>query len=162
MAGAERLNYDISQRVIRAPISGTVAEIAPLKEGSLVQAGDRLCTIVPDGVLKVIALFAPAQSLGRIREGQAARVRLEGFPWTQYGAAGATVSQVAGEVREGKVRVELSLDAVQASPVPVQHGLPAEVDVQVEQLSPLGMVLRSAGEKLRVNAAAVTNAPSAR
>jgi membrane fusion protein (multidrug efflux system) len=72
------------------------------------------------------------------------------------------VSQVAGEVRDGTVRVELSLDQAQASAVPIQHGLPAEVDVQVEQLSPLGMVLRSAGEKLRVNAAAVTSAPGAR
>ncbi|MEQ1869936.1 MAG: HlyD family efflux transporter periplasmic adaptor subunit [Vicinamibacterales bacterium] len=161
LAGAERLDYDIEQRVIRAPIGGRLAETSVLKIGSLVKAGDRLCTIVPDGVLKVVALFAPAASLGRVRAGQPARVRLEGFPWTQYGSVPAMVVQVAGEVRDGKVRVELSLPE-QAGAVPLQHGLPAEVDVQVEQLSPLAMVLRSAGEKLRVNASSPSAAPDAR
>jgi membrane fusion protein (multidrug efflux system) len=162
IAGAERLSYDISQRVVRAPISGTIAEVSTLKAGGLVQPGDLLCTIVPEGTLKVVALFEPAESLGRIREGQPARVRLEGFPWTQYGAANANVRQVAGEVRDGRIRVELSLNDAQTAQVPIQHGLPAEVDVEVEQLSPLGMVLRSAGEKLRVNAAAAPLAPGAR
>lgn len=161
IAGANRLDYDIAQRVVRAPIGGTLAEVSSLKVGSLVRAGDRLCTIVPEGILKVVALFQPAVSLGRVRDGQQARVRLDGFPWTQYGAATAVVSQVAGEVRDGKVRVELSLDSGSFT-APLQHGLPAEVDIQVEQLSPLAMVLRSAGERLRADAASAALLPDAR
>ena len=40
----------------RAPIAGTLAEASSLKVGGMVQLGDRICTIVPDGVLKVVAL----------------------------------------------------------------------------------------------------------
>ncbi len=152
-AASDTLAYQIEQRQVRAPIGGTLAEVSTLKVGGMVQLGDRICTIVPEGTLKVIALFAPSTALGRVHDGQPARVRLEGFPWTQYGSAHATVSQVSGEVRDGQVRVELALDRDADSAIPFQHGLPAEVDVEIEQISPMTMVLRSVGGRLRVSAA---------
>ena len=39
----------------------------------------------------------------------AARLRLDSFPWTQYGSLATTVSRVASEVRDGRVRVELTV-----------------------------------------------------
>lgn len=154
-ASSNRFGYEIEQRLVRAPISGTIAEASALKIGSMVKLGDRICTIVPDGMLKVVALFSPSVALGRVHQGQPGRVRLEGFPWTQYGSTTASVSHVAGELRDGTIRVELVLQASPGSAVPLQHGLPAEVDVEVEQSSPLELVLRSAGNMLRVNAAEV-------
>jgi membrane fusion protein (multidrug efflux system) len=152
VAASERLDYQIQQRQVRAPIAGTLAEVASLKVGGMVQAGDRVCTIVPDGVLKVVALFRPSIALGRVRNGQSARVRLEGFPWTQYGSAEATVTNVSGEVRDGQVRVDLALDTLSDSSIPFQHGLPAEVQVEIERISPASLVLRSVGRQLRVSA----------
>jgi membrane fusion protein (multidrug efflux system) len=108
---------------------------------------------VPDGELKVVALFAPSAALGRVRAGQRGRVRLDGFPWTQYGSTLARVSRVSGEVRDGLVRVDLTLDTSSNPDIPFQHGLPAEVDVEVERLSPLAMLLRSVGGRLQVSAA---------
>ncbi len=153
-AASERIQYQIEQHLVRAPISGTLAEVAPLKVGAMVEAGTRICTIVPDGVLKVVAFFAPSTALGRVRSGQPARIRLEGFPWTQYGSTLARVTHVSGEVRDGQVRVDLALDATSNLEIPFQHGLPAEVEVEVERLSPLAMVIRSAGARMRVTAAA--------
>jgi multidrug resistance efflux pump len=153
VAASERLDYQIGQRQVRAPIAGILAEVASLKIGGMVQAGDRICTIVPNGSLKVVALFRPSVALGRIREGQSARVRLEGFPWTQYGSAEARVTNVSGEVRDGQIRVDLALKTSSDSAIPFQHGLPAEVQVEVERTSPAGLVLRSVGRQLRVNAA---------
>jgi membrane fusion protein (multidrug efflux system) len=160
-AASNRLGYEIERRLVRAPVSGTLAEISSLKVGSVVQSGDRICTIVPDGALKVVALFAPSTALGRVRPGQNARVRLAGFPWTQYGSAFARVSHVAGELRDNKIRVELALSPESDSVIPLQHGLPAEVDVEVEHASPLQIVLRSVGSKLLVSAAQAqpANAP---
>jgi multidrug resistance efflux pump len=124
-----------------------------LKVGAMVQAGDRICTIVPDGALKVVAFFRPSVALGRIQNGQTARVRLDGFPWTQYGSATARVTNVSGEVRDAQIRVDLSLDTSSDSAIPFQHGLPAEVQVEVERVSPAALVLRSVGRQLHVNAA---------
>jgi hypothetical protein len=62
--------------------------------------------------------------------------------------AAATVSRVASEVRNGRVRVELSVDPDGASPIPLQHGLPGAVEVQVERVAPVTLVLRTAGKLL--------------
>ena len=75
---------------------------------------------------------------------------LEGFPWTQYGAISATVASVASEVRDGRVRVELALRPNLASPIPLQHGLPGTVEVEVDRVSPAILVLRTAGQLLAV------------
>ena len=148
LATSARLAYDVEQRRIRAPIRGTLAEISPLRAGTMVISGERICTIVPEGMLRVVALFHPAEALGRVRPGQAARVRFDGFPWTQYGSTSARVSNVAAELRDGRVRVELSFDAgvpTSIPGIPYQHGLTALVDVEIERVSPATLVLRSAG-----------------
>ena len=148
-ASVDRLNYEVERRVIRAPISGRIGEIAAtLRSGAVVNEGDRICAILPPGRLRAIAEFAPPAAFGRIRPGQPARLRLEGFPWAQYGSIGATVSTVASEIRDGRVRVELSLARSPAFPVPLQHGLPGAVEVEVERVSPAALTLRTAGQMI--------------
>jgi multidrug resistance efflux pump len=147
-ATVERLEHEIERRRLRAPMAGRVGQVAELRVGSVVREGDRLAAVVPWGELQVVADFLPPSALGRIRPGQPARLRLEGFPWAQYGSLAATVSRVASEVRNGRVRVELSVDPDGASPIPLQHGLPGAVEVQVERVAPVTLVLRTAGKLL--------------
>jgi membrane fusion protein (multidrug efflux system) len=152
-SASARLAYSIGQRTLRAPVDGIVAEISPLRAGSMVAAGQRIATIVPDGGLRVVAQFQPSDAIGRIRAGQPARVRLEAYPWAQYGSVAAVVTSVAGEPHDGRVRVELELASDRHPAVVVQHGLTAAVDVEVEQASPATLVLRSIGARLRAAAA---------
>jgi HlyD family secretion protein len=126
-------------------VAGRLGEVAVLRTGAFLQEGDKLGAIVPLGKLRVVAEFPPPAALGRIRPGQAARLRLQGFPWTQYGSIRSTVESVAGEIRDGRVRVELGIDPDPASPIPEQHGLPGTVEVEVERVSPATLVLRAAG-----------------
>ena len=144
----QRLQEEVDRRNIRAPIDGTLGEIAPLRVGGFVRAGDQVGSVVPEGRLRVVANFAPPAALGRILPGQTARLRLEGFPWGQYGSVGATVTSVASEIRDGTIRVELALKADDRSRIPLQHGLPGSVEVQVEDISPASLVLRIAGSSL--------------
>jgi membrane fusion protein (multidrug efflux system) len=116
--------------------------------GSVVRAGDRLAAIVPSGGLRAVADFLPASALGRVRPGQSARLRLEGFPWTRFGTVAAVVERVASEPLEGRVRVELRLVPDAAARIPLQHGLPGTVEVEVERLAPAELVLRAAGQLL--------------
>jgi membrane fusion protein (multidrug efflux system) len=153
VAASDKLGYDMERRIVRAPIGGTIVDVAPFTPGSFVAAGTRVCTIVPEGALRVVAYFPPAMALGRVRVGQSARVRLEGFPWTQFGSPLAHVSSVAGEPRDGTIRIELTLEK-QASSIPLQHGLPAQVDIEVERVSPIALVMRSIGVYTRLSAAA--------
>jgi len=140
-----RLREEIERMAVRAPVAGTVADVAALRAGSYVAQGQKLATVVPHGDLMIVADFAPAAVLGRIHAGQSARLRLDGFPWAQYGSVGATVSRVAGEVRDGMVRVEFAPDAAVTRRVALQHGLPGSVEVGIEEVSPAQLVLRAAG-----------------
>src|SRR5580658_249590 len=143
-----RLEDEVDRRLIRAPVSGTLGEVANLRVGSVVRDGEKLATVVPKGKLRIVASFQPPDALGRIRPGQYARMRLEGFPWTQFGSVAGTVTSVASEVRDGRIRVELAVNPNLGSRIPMQHGLPGTVEVQVERISPATLVLRMVGREL--------------
>lgn len=145
-AAIKRLEYDVERCRIRAPVSGRLGDCAPLRPGAHISEGEQLGVILPSGKLRVIAEFEPSAALGKVRAGQAAILRLDGFPWAQYGTVPARVSGVAEEIRDGKVRVELAVNPRHRARIPFQHGLPGSVQIEVERISPAALVLRSAGE----------------
>ena len=147
-AAIRRVEQEIERRRIRAPVSGRLGEVAELRVGMVVAEGTKLATVVPAGRLKVIADFLPPAALGRVRPGQTARLRLQGFPWMQYGSVPAVVTGVSSEVRSGMVRVELEVRPAPGSSIPLQHGLPGTVEVDVERISPAMLVMRAAGTLL--------------
>jgi adhesin transport system membrane fusion protein len=144
-ATIERLKIDIEKHYVRAPIAGRIGDVVPLPTGAYVAEGQLLATVVPAGELIIVADFSPSLTLGRVRPGQPGRLRLDAFPWAQYGTISATVSRVATEVRNNMVRVEFTLDPDASASGIAQHGLPGSVEVSVEQVSPGGLVLRAAG-----------------
>ncbi len=85
-ATVERLAVDREQHLLRAPISGRLGDVVPVRPGAFVTQGQQLATIVPAGDLIVVADFRPSLTLGRVRAGQRGRLRLDGFPWTQTAA----------------------------------------------------------------------------
>jgi membrane fusion protein (multidrug efflux system) len=148
-ATIRRLEQAIEARRIRAAADGHLAEVAELRIGAVVEKGEKLGTIVPDtGELRIVADFPPSNALGRIAPGQPGRMRLSGFPWTEYGSVAATVAETAGEPRRGRVRVQLAIHADPASPIPLQHGLPGTLEVEVDRISPAALVLRIGGRLL--------------
>lgn len=153
-ATSNRLSHDIEKRAIKAPVSGRIGEAVDLRAGAIVNAGDKIGVIIPAGELKVVAYFRPSSAIGRIQPGQPARLRLEGFPWTQYGVINATVATVASEPRDGRIRIDLTLHRDPASAIPFQHGLPATVEVEVARLSPAVLLLRNTGERVRTSESA--------
>jgi membrane fusion protein (multidrug efflux system) len=147
-ATIERLKHEIELRVVRAPASGKLGETATLQPGQFVREGDKLGAVIPDGKLRAVAEFAPSAAMGRVHAGQRARLRLDGFAWTEYGQVSATVSRVAGEPRSGRVRVELEVNPGSAPLIPSQHGLPGAVEIEVERVTPAELALRSVGKLL--------------
>jgi membrane fusion protein (multidrug efflux system) len=140
-----RLERDIGRHRIRSPADGVVGEIARVKVGDHVSLGDSIGSIVPvGGELRVVAQFSPEAALGRIQPGQWARLRLDGFPWTEWGSLDAEVVRVAREPRQGRIEVEFGVETA-GSGIPIQHGLTGAIDVAVERVSPAVLALRAAG-----------------
>ncbi len=144
----DRLAYEVTRRTIRANVAGKLGEVAQLRTGAYVTQGQRLGAIVPVGRLAIVAEFPPAAAIGRIRAGQLAEMRLQGYPWAQFGTIHAKVATVASEIRNGTVRVDLEVSAAPHSAIPMQHGLPGSIEVQVEKITPAALVMRNAGRML--------------
>jgi membrane fusion protein (multidrug efflux system) len=143
----ERLEHEVALRTIRAPRAGIIGRVTELRAGGVVELGTELGTVVPEnGDLRVIAHYEPAAALGRVAPGQTANLRLDGFPWAEYGSVPASVTGIGSEAPGGLVRVELSVDAARAGAIPLQHGLTTAVEVEVERVSPALLLLRAAGK----------------
>lgn len=143
-----RLQQDIANHVLRAPVQGQIADVALVPVGAYVAIGDKLGSVVPHSELRIIAAFPPASVFGRIHPGQSARMRLDAFPWTQFGTVNAKVASVAAEIRDNEVRVEFTPELAAQSPITLQHGLPGRMEVIIEQVTPAVLSLRAAGQLL--------------
>jgi membrane fusion protein (multidrug efflux system) len=154
-ANIKLLEAEIEQRTVRAPVGGRIGESSEVTPGAIVSMGQQVAAIVPPGDLKIVAMFPAYDAVGRLAKGQRARLRLNAFPWTQYGSVIGEVTRVASEPRDGMVRVEIRIDERSSRLIPYQHGLIGTVEVAVEEVSPAVLLLRAAG-RLRGRAAGAT------
>jgi membrane fusion protein (multidrug efflux system) len=147
-----QLEFELLRCRVEAVESGLVAHVGDYPPGAAVSAKTPLASIVPESRVRVVAQF-PSAGAGRIRPGQRGRVRLEGYPWVQYGSLPGRVARVASEAQQGFLRVELEIDPPAGSLIPIEHGLPGTVEVAVEQVSPAVLVLRVIGRMLAASPA---------
>lgn len=141
-AHLRQLEVDLARRTVRAPVAGRVGRLTDARGGAFVDEGARLAEIVPDAQVRVVGAF-PQAALGRLAVGQPARVRLDAFPWAQYGQLRGRVSAIATEVQDGLLRVELQVE--EAGGLPLRHGLTGVVEIETERLAPAAILLRAAG-----------------
>jgi multidrug resistance efflux pump len=143
----ETVTYGIDRRTVRAGATGTLVDITPCMPGLDVTPGQVLATLLPRSDIHVVSFFRPEDAVGRVRRGQSARLRIDNFPWTQYGTVDAMVDRVGSEPRDGMVRVELKI--VQPNPaIPMIHGLTGLAEIEVERISPFKLLLRMSGQLL--------------
>ena len=138
-------NRVLEEFSITAPLTGEIAEAIPLIAGAWIAEGTSLGTLLPIGDWQFVAYFEPADAYGHIQEGQSADIQIDGFPWQQYGKLPARVVQVDHEDRARQVRVELSLEDASGASIPLQHGMPATIQVLVERATPWQILLRAVG-----------------
>lgn len=141
-----QLRAELEAQRIRAPFDGVIGDVAVLRRGEVLAPGTRLATIVPHGDLRIVATFDAARGVGRLSEGQPARLRLDGFAWTQYGDFPARVERVAAEADGQALRVELLMPRANAGALTLRHGMTGKVDVMIEEVSPLILLLRTLGQ----------------
>jgi multidrug resistance efflux pump len=143
----DTINFQIEGRLIRAHADGTLADIIPCTPGMTITTQQRLATLLPDSEVRVVSSFKPEDTIGRVKPGQVAILRIDNYPWTQFGTVGATVDRIGSEPRDGLVRVELRVTRVNPS-IPIVHGLTAIAEIQVERISPLQLLLRTIGRQV--------------
>lgn len=85
---------------LRAPVSGTVQQLVVNTVGGVVQPAQPLMIIVPDNAEAVVEAHILNRDIGFIREGQTVRVKLEAFPFTDYGIVPGVVESISRDAVE--------------------------------------------------------------
>ena len=79
---------------LRAPVDGTVQQLSVTTIGGIVQPAQALMVIVPKGSDIYVEAQVLNKDIGFVREGQPVRVKLEAFPFTDYGLIPATIEEL--------------------------------------------------------------------
>ncbi len=157
----------IARRTVLALVAGYLGDVAPLTVGMSVSPGRPLASIIPDGQVRMVAYYAPSEAVGRVQVGKRAMLSFQAFPWTQFGTGEGDVTSVGVEPRSpdgrpGGVRVEIAIDRSTTTRIPLQHGMPATVEVLVEHATPWQLLLRTIGGVIAPKQEAATPTPGPR
>jgi hemolysin D len=83
------------QKVLVAPVAGTVQQLAITTVGQVVGAGQVLLTIVPTGKPIEVEALVLNKDIGFVDIGQRVVVKVEAFPFTRYGTIEGIVTRVS-------------------------------------------------------------------
>ena len=151
----DRLEYQIEKKQVRAAASGRLVDVVELAAGDYILQGQRMGTILASGSEKIrVRARFPKETVGIVRPGQMALLKLDGYPWTVYGTVPARVTSVGTEpgiiatpeAIPGTVRVELELHTPQDPRIALQHGLTATVEIEVARVTPATLLMRAIGD----------------
>lgn len=81
--------------VLLAPMSGQVVRLTVHGSGEVVQPGQVVAEVAPAGAALVLQAQVSNADIGRVRVGQRAKVKMDAFPFQEYGAVNGTVTEIA-------------------------------------------------------------------
>jgi len=147
---------------LKAPVAGTVQQLAAHTEGGVVTEAQPLMVIVPDGAQVTAEVTLENKDIGFVSPTQEAAIKLETFPYTRYGTVNATVKTVTADAVNDEKRgaifpVTLNLNSttidVDGRPIKLSPGMNLTAEIKTGKrriieflLSP---VQRATSESLR-------------
>lgn len=83
------------EQVLRAPIDGTVQQLAMHTVGGVVTSAQQLMSIVPDNAALEIEAMIPNADIGFVKDGQDVEIKIDTFNFTRYGILHGKVLSVS-------------------------------------------------------------------
>jgi hemolysin D len=94
------LKWQLQQRIIRAPVAGTVFQLPIQKAGAVVQPGQNIAQISPNGVPLIIRAEMPISESGFLRVGMPVQLKFDAYPFQDYGVVPGRVSWVSPDSKQ--------------------------------------------------------------
>ena len=128
----------ITKEKLTAPVSGIVFGMVPSSAGYAASAGETLVKVVPGGEIEA-KIYITNKDVGFMKPGMKAQIRVDAFPYTQFGSITGALKSVG----------TLPLEPDQQHPMP---RFPAYVKIDKEYLEKDGEKYAiSAGQSVQVN-----------
>ncbi len=96
--------------LIITPVNGRLSYLKPVNKNQFVQAGDFLFAVVPDNEKYVGIMDVAADGFGKVKVGQAVRIKFDNYPYQEYGQIKGSVQRIAQLPNEEVYRAEIALD----------------------------------------------------
>lgn len=128
----------VSQNTVTAPVDGIIQSIPSSSTGSVIQPGGTVAVIVPMTKTGLMEVKLSPRDIGFVREGQAARIKIDAFDYSRYGALDGVVKRISPSTdtdEKGGVfyKVQISIDKPYFGPQPGQFdlipGMTGEADI---------------------------------
>lgn len=148
---------------LRSPVDGVVQQLAVNTVGGVVQPAQPLMVIVPSADEVEVEAQILNRDIGFIREGQPVRVKLEAFPFTDYGLIEGEVASISRDAIEDekrgliyavRVRLKRRTIAVRGKDMPIGPGLAVQAEIRTGErriiqylLSPIAQTFDEAGRE---------------
>nr|WP_104902569.1 HlyD family type I secretion periplasmic adaptor subunit [Pseudomonas sp. LH1G9] len=159
-----KARYEQSLTELRAPVAGTVQQLAVHTLGGVVTPAQPLLTLVPSDQHVEVEALLENKDVGFVHAGQPVSVKVETFNFTKYGRVAGEVVSVSqdaikdekrGQVYNAKVRLARSQLLIDGRSVALAPGMAVTVEIKTDQrrvidyfLSPLEQHLQeSLGER---------------
>jgi len=95
--------------LVTAPTAGKLSYLKTLNQNQFIQAGDFIFAIVPENETYLGIINIPAKGVGKVKAGQAVRIKLDNFPYQEYGQINGVVQNISLLANEETYRAEIAL-----------------------------------------------------
>jgi hemolysin D len=147
------LERQLAQKVIRAPVAGTILQLPFKQPKSFVQTGQLVVQIAPQGASTILKVQMPSENTGFLKTGMPVKVKFDAYPFQDYGVVEGKVQKVSPDsklvdVGNGKIEafeVDVILDRnyiqSQGKRIPLNLGQTATAEVIVRQRQTIDLIL---------------------
>lgn len=111
------MSDDLSRQEVRAPIDGTVAFVKPWLNDTLTKNDTPMFTILPHEVNLVAKLEVVSSQMKALRLGQAANLKIDSYPFRNYGIWKGEVMYVSATTRKNAAGLDVYDLTIAINPV---------------------------------------------
>lgn len=141
----QALQFQLKQRILRAPTDGTIFQLAVDHAGTVLQPGQPIAQIALQGVPLVLRAQMPGKESGFLKIGMPVKLKFDAYPFQDYGVVTGRLQWISPDAKvvetpQGKVEtyeleivLEQSTIQVNNKRIPLAPGQPAIAEVIVRQ-----------------------------
>lgn len=138
------------QMALRAPVDGTVQQLAVHTVGGVVTPAQPLLVVVPSDEALEVEATVLNKDIGFVRPGQAVTIKVESFPYTRYGYLTGTVTSVShdaaqdeqlGLVFPARIKLDSARLDVEGVPVKLSPGMVLGAEIKTGNRRLIGYLL---------------------
>ena len=97
LADLQKCKEELSNRIVLAPISGEIIQSSDIQAGSIVNPGQKITEISPDGELLAACFVRPAD-IGLIHEKQNVKIQVDAFNYNEWGMLQGEIIDISDDM----------------------------------------------------------------